>query len=48
MFMKKPLGGLSCASCEKKLNSVSSKPGAFTQWKKMPARDPYDRLPKAG
>ena len=20
----------------------------FTQWKKLPARDPYDRLPKAG
>jgi hypothetical protein len=26
MFMKKPLGGLSCASCEKKLSNVSAKP----------------------
>ena len=29
MFMKKPLGGFSCASCERKLKKLSSKIGSF-------------------
>jgi len=46
LFTKKPLGGLSCASCDKQLASVSPLPsGQFSNWKKMPARDPLDRLP---
>ncbi len=48
MFSKKPLNGLSCASCEHKLKNLSTKPGMFQQWKKLPARDPLDRLPRAG
>jgi len=48
MLVKKPLQGFSCASCETKLKNVSQKPGSFAQWKKMPARDPLDRLPRAG
>lgn len=48
MFLKKPLGGLACASCDKKVSTVTQKPGMYTQWKKMPMRDPMDRLAKAG
>ena len=49
LFTKKPLGGLSCASCDKQLGSVSPLPsGHFAQWNKMPARDPLDRLPRSG
>ena len=48
MFTKKPLGGLSCASCEKKIQNLSLRAGQHTQWKKMPMRDPMDRLAKAG
>ena len=48
MLVKKPLQGFACASCETKLKNVSQKPGNYAQWKKMPARDPLDRLPRAG
>ena len=48
MLMKKPINGFSCASCETKLQNVSQKAGNHTNWKKMPARDPMDRLPRAG
>ena len=47
MLVKKPLQGFACASCETKLKNVSQKPGNYAQWKKMPARDPLDRLPLA-
>jgi hypothetical protein len=30
MFSKKPLGGFSCASCDKKLTTLSVKAGGFT------------------
>jgi len=48
MFMKKPLNGISCASCEKNIKKLSSKAGNFTAWKKLPQRDPLDRLPNSG
>lgn len=48
MLMKKPINGFSCASCETKLQNISTKAGLHTNWKKMPARDPLDRLPRAG
>ena len=49
LFTKRPLQCLSCASCDKPLKSVSPIPtGTFSQWKKLPARDPLDRLPKSG
>ena len=48
-FTKKPLGGFSCASCDKKLNQISLKASAIhSNWRKMPFRGPTDRLPKAG
>ena len=49
MFLKKPLGGFSCASCEKNIKQVSNKAGSnYQHWKRMPVRDPMDRLPRAG
>jgi len=49
LFSKKPLGGFSCASCDKKLSQISLRATSLhSNWKKMPFRDPYDRLPKAG
>ena len=39
---------MACASCETKLKHVPSRPGSYAHWKKMPVRDPMDRLPRAG
>jgi hypothetical protein len=40
MFSKKPLGGTSCASCEKDLVNLYGKRVEFMPWGKMPMRDP--------
>ncbi|CDW89284.1 UNKNOWN [Stylonychia lemnae] len=48
MFSKKQLNPLTCASCEGKIKNLSQKPGGYTQWNRMPFRDPMDRLPRAG
>ena len=36
MFSKKPLGGFSCASCEKNLINISSKPPDYYNWNRFP------------
>ena len=46
MFVKKPLGGFSCASCEKSLNNLKANPADFQPWSKLPFKGPYDRLSK--
>ena len=48
MFSKKPLGGLSCASCEKDLQNMYGKKVEFMPWSKMPFRDPADRISRVG
>ena len=49
LFTKRPIQCLSCGSCDKPLKGVSPIPsGTFSQWKKLPARDPMDRLAKSG
>jgi flagellar motility protein MotE (MotC chaperone) len=48
MFSKKPLGGMSCASCEKDLVNMSGKKVEFMPWNKMPFRDPADRISRVG
>jgi len=48
MFSKKPLGGLSCASCEKDLHNMYGKKVEFMPWSKMPFRDPADRISRVG
>ena len=48
MFTKKPLGGMSCASCEKDLINISGMPVDYYAWKKMPARNQPDRIARYG
>jgi hypothetical protein len=49
MFTKKPLTGLSCASCEKNITNLYGQ-GAVdhTTWNRMPVRDPADRIARVG
>lgn len=48
-FVKKPLGGYSCASCEKELtglyNLINQQP-EYANWNKFPVRDPNERALK--
>lgn len=48
MFSKKPLGGMSCASCEKDLVNLHGKKVEFMPWNRMPFRDPQDRIARVG
>lgn len=48
MLARKPLGGWSCASCQKHLEKLMGKIGPYQQWNKMPYRDPADRIARAG
>ena len=48
MIAKKPLGGWSCASCEKKLERLAGRVPSHSPWKKMPLRDVSERMLKAG
>ena len=48
MFSKKPLGGVSCASCEKDLINLYGKRVEFMPWGKMPMRDPTERIARVG
>lgn len=44
MFTKKPLGGMSCASCEKDIINLYGKKVDFLPWNKFPFRDPSERI----
>ena len=48
MFSKKPLKGLSCASCEKGLENMYGKKVEFMAWNKLPFRDPAERIARVG
>ena len=48
MFTKKPLGGLSCASCERNITNLSGHMADFQPWKKLPFREPNERIAKYG
>lgn len=48
MFTKKPLGGMSCASCEKDIINLQGKKVDFLPWNKMPFRDPSERIARVG
>jgi hypothetical protein len=39
MFTKKPLGGVSCASCERNITNLSGIMADYQPWKKLPFRD---------
>ena len=44
MFTKKPLGGLSCASCERNIQNLYGQIAEYQPWKKLPFREPSDRI----
>jgi hypothetical protein len=44
MFTKKPLGGLSCASCERGITNLSGLMADYQPWKKLPFREPNERI----
>lgn len=48
MFSTKPLGGMSCASCEKGLVDMHGKRVEFMPWNKLPFRDPAERIARVG
>ena len=48
LLSRKPLGGWSCASCEKGLEQLLGKKAAHTPWQRMPYRDPQDRIARVG
>jgi hypothetical protein len=44
MFTKKPLGGMSCASCEKDIVNLYGRKADYLPWGKFPFRDPSERI----
>lgn len=44
MLSKKPLGGMSCASCERNLINLSGQMVDYHAWKKLPFREPNERI----
>ncbi len=50
VFIRKPLGGYSCASCEKDLTNlyqmINQRP-EYANWNKFPVRESTERVPKA-
>jgi len=48
MLAKKPLGGWSCASCEKNLVNLSGQINDNLAWNRLPFRDPNERMAKVG
>ena len=48
IFSKKPLEGVSCASCEKDLVNLYGKAADYHHWNRMPSRDPSERIARVG
>ena len=48
MLSKKPLGGFSCASCDKNLININGKPPEYYNWNRFPPRDPSERIARVG
>ena len=48
MFTKKPLGGMSCASCEKNIINLYGNKADYLPWSRFPFRDPSERIAKVG
>lgn len=46
MFTKKPLGGMSCASCEKNIVNLQGMKADYMPWNRFPFRDPSERIAK--
>ena len=48
MLAKKPLGGWSCASCQKDLLNIEGIRAQYHPWAKLPQRNPTERIAKVG
>jgi len=48
LLAKKPLGGWSCASCQKDLINIEGMKVQYYPWAKLPQRNPADRIAKVG
>ena len=48
MFSKRHLGPSACASCDKNLLNLQGVPADYHVWKKLPFRDPTERLARYG
>eukprot|EP00347_Sterkiella_histriomuscorum_P021601 403333413 len=48
MLSRKPLGQMSCASCDRDIVNLYQKQNQFEIWNKMPFRNPGDRIAKVG
>jgi hypothetical protein len=46
LLAKKPLGGWSCASCQKDLINIEGMRVPYYPWNKLPMRDPTERIAK--
>lgn len=44
MFTKKPLGGTSCASCEKTITNMHGQMAEYQAWKRLPFKEPGERI----
>jgi hypothetical protein len=48
MFTKKPLGGVSCASCEKNIVNLEGMQADFLSWRRLPFKENHERISKFG
>lgn len=48
ILSKRPLGGWSCASCEKDLSHMNGNSKGFQAWSKLPVRNADARMQKTG
>ena len=48
MLTKKPYGPVACASCEKNIVNLEGRMAEFLPWKRLPFKDPGERISKYG
>ena len=48
MLSKKQIGPMACASCEKNLVNLEALQADYTAWRKLPFRDPSERIARYG
>ena len=48
MFTKKHLGPMNCASCEKNIVNLEGRMADYLPWKRLPFKDPSERISKYG
>lgn len=46
MFTKKPLGPVTCASCEKNIINLEGRMAEYIPWKRLPFKEPNERISK--